>query len=198
MMQIRLFDPTGIKPVDYKSKYPELKRTPEFESLRGTELIFVWYFANATSPIVDITDDNKRVKEALHLSALTPEPVEYENILQLNFTERMEAAIEKMGFYQPGARYYGFKSIKAIFDQYQEIAQMGTAAFKKSTGSGEEKTEEVDYNAYTNTTTKISAELPKLIARMEEGFGLTITGASEAEEEGQSLLRPWNLERQNR
>ena len=201
-MEIRLFDPTGLRPVDYKATYPEMKRTKEFESIPGIELIFIWYFANATSPLVDITDKHKKVDEAIRRSGYSPGPDEHEKLLKLQFPPHIEAAIEKMSSYLPGARYFGWRALKNIFDQYQDIASRGPESFKKKVGSEENEAGdmvpimEIDYNAYTNTSTKISTAMPGLISSMEEGFGISITGVvSDDEEEGNSQLREWNLNR---
>jgi len=177
---IRLFDPTGLKAMDYKSTYPELARTTEFESLSGTELMFVWHYANATSPLIDL-DENTRVKEALGRSGFMPSPTEKEKLLKLQFGERLEHAIEKMGTFNPGVRYFGWKSLKTIFSQYQEIAQM----------SPDELGELDDY---VNITTKIAKAMPDLMEKLEEGFGISMS-ATEEEEEGTAMLRDWNLNR---
>ena len=84
-MEIRLFDPTGLRPVDYKATYPEMKRIKEFESIPGTQLIFIWYFANATSPLADIKDKYKRVEAAISRAGYNPEPTEHEKLLKLQF-----------------------------------------------------------------------------------------------------------------
>lgn len=189
---MRLFDPMGLKPQDYKNKYPELETTPEFESLSGTELIFVWYFANATSPIIDILDKDKRVVEALDKSGYMP--ANKEQFLKLRFGEKMEQAIMKMSSFIPGARYFAWKAIKNTYRNYIEILNRDPSEFTKAVGKGEDVITEEDLGTYTNITTKITAALPDLINQLEEGFGVTIN-ASEEEEEGSSILRNWHQDR---
>jgi len=198
-MKLRLFDPEGLKPSNYKATYPELTRIKEFEDLIGSELMFVWYYANATSPLREkkLTNE-KRAEEALKRSGYNPEPDEYERILKLQLSERMERAIDKMESFQPGARYFGWKALKSIFEEYQKIAQMKPSDFVKKSGSGDNMVVETDYAAYTNTTTKVVAALPGLIEKLEEGFGISASGVTEDEEEGHSILGQWhqkNLER---
>lgn len=190
---MKIFDPTGIKAQDYKVKYPELGRTPEFEGLTGTELIFVWYYANATSQFIDLKEE-KRVVEALKESGLLPP--NKEKFLDLQFGETLESAIEKMSSYIPGARYYAWKAIKNTYQNYIDILSMGPGDFTKSSGKGEDAITETDFNAYSNITTKITEALPGLIERLEEGFGVTIN-ASEEEEEGSAILRNWHQDRQH-
>jgi len=193
-MKIRLFDPTGLKAVDYKATYPELARTEEFESMRGNELIFVWYYANATSPLIDIKDESKRVTEAIKASGYNPDPDDYEKLLKLQFPPGIEAAIEKMSSYMPGARYFGWKALKNIFDQYQDIANMTPSDFTKKVGSGDTAETITDYAAYSTVTGTVSKALADLIHRLEEGFGISVTGkVSDSEEESNAILRDWNL-----
>lgn len=200
---IRLFDPQGIEAKDYLSTYPELKRTPEFEHFRGVELIFIWYYANQTSPFIGITDKATRVEEALKRSEFIPNSIEHAKILKLEFSERQEMAIGKMASFIPGARYFGWKSLKSIFDNYQEIAQMSPSDFTKATKakSGEEESvleAETDYKAYVDITKSVVAAMPTLITKLEEGFGISATGDSEADEEGSSRLGEWMLNKQNK
>ena len=49
---IALFDPRGIPTSDYKQRYPELGRIDEYRPLSSNELVFVWWFANPTSPLM--------------------------------------------------------------------------------------------------------------------------------------------------
>lgn len=195
-MRIRLFDPEGIRAADYKSVYPELGKAPEFESLSGAKLIFVWHFANKTSPLRRIVDDSKRVEEALDLSGWKLSAENRAQILKLNFGETLEKAIERMVSYEPGARYWGRETLKTIFERYNDIIEQGPDAFKKTTGQGDAKIEETDINAYVTVSSKIAIALPGLIDKMEEGFGISITGTEEEGDDSKSILRDWNINRQ--
>lgn len=189
---MRLFDPTGIKSQDYKATYPELEKTAEFEPLTGAELMFVWYYANATSPFIEMKEEG-RVIEALSSSGF--KPIDKEKFLDIQFGERLEDAIIKMRSFIPGARYFGWKSIKNTYQNYLEILDKKAEEFVKTTGSGENVVTEIDYGTYANISTKLSAALPGLVAQLEEGFGVTLT-ASEEEEEGRAELRDWAQNRE--
>lgn len=189
---MRLFDPTGVRAQDYKGVYKELERTKEFEAFNGTALIFIWYYANATSPFVELKDE-ERVVEALKSSGYKPK--DRERFLDLQFGETMEDAIIKMRSFIPGARYFGWKALKNTYQNYLDILDKKADDFIKTTGSGENQVMEVDYGAYATITTKLSAALPGLVAQLEEGFGVTIN-TSEEEEEGHSELRDWAQNRE--
>ena len=193
-MQIKLFDPEGIKAVDYKSVYPELNTTPEFESLSGNVLMFVWYFANKTSPIYSMSPE-KRVEEAIKMAGWKMPPEQKDKILKLVFGEVLDYAIKKMESYEPGARFLGMETMKKIFLQYTKIVDDGPEGFKKEEGYGEEKTTVIDHPGYVNVSSKIATIMPGLIQNLEDGFGITVVGNSE-DEEGTNFLRTWNVNRQ--
>jgi len=203
-MKIRVFDPTGIKAEDYRHRYPELERTPEFSDLVAKALIFVWYYANPTSPLVlGIPDDYERAKEALRVSTYNPSKTEKENILRLQFNSSMAVAIKKMSDYDPGARFKGYKMIKTIFDNYEDLISKGPSVFSttETKGNGDKAVTSIftDYPRYVTTSAKIAEEIPLLLVRLEEGFGIIdISGDQKDEnEDGASSIRDWHMSKED-
>ena len=199
-MSIRLFDPVGIKPDEYRHRYPELDREPVFADLSAQALIFVWYYANQSSPLtMEILDDYERVAEALKRSKYNPSKAERENILRLQFDSLMAEAIKKMSEYLPNMRFQSYKIIANIFKHYQELIEMGPSAFVTIEGKGENKIEYTDHARYVTTSARIAEEIPSLLAKLEEGFGIIdITGNEVIEEGGVSSLRDWHRSRENK
>jgi hypothetical protein len=198
-MKIRLFDPTGVKPEDYKHRYPELERTPEFSELHTRALLFVWWFSNPTSEFVlDIHDDYERAEKALAKSQFNPGKTERESILRCQFSSELAAAIKKMQGYDPGARFKSYLMIKKIFDNYQRIVDQGPAAFATTEGEGENEITYTDHKRYVDVTAKIAEEIPNLLLKLEEGFGIIDMAGEEKEiEEGASSIREWHQGRHN-
>ena len=194
-MIVRLFDPEGIDPRNYKTMYSELAETPEFESFGGRELLFIWYYANPTSPIIDMKN-SERVQEAFKLSGWKPAPAEKERLLKMSFTDKMEKAIETMGNYEPGARYVAWMMVKKMFDEYQKMVTEGKTYFTQDKFDKEgNKTGEVfDHRAYVAATKDIQVQLPSLIDKLEKGFGISIIKKDESDEEleGGTMIRMWN------
>lgn len=191
---IRLFDPTGIKPDDYRHRYPELERTEEFRDLSARALIFVWWFANPTSELViEYPDQYERVQAALERSKYNPSKTERESIVRCQFDTTMAAAIKKMAGYDPGARFRGYMMIKSIFDHYDSIIKDGPSKFITTEGSGEGKITTTDYPKYVNTSAKIAEEIPGLLSKLEEGFGvLDSKGDAMDSAEESSALHDWH------
>ena len=183
-MRIRLFDPTIVPINDYRHRYPELERTREFDNISSHALVFVWWYANATSPLmVTMPDEYERVEEAMKLSGFTVGKGEKEKILNLNFDSDLAMAIEKMSKFDPGVRYSGYKMLKGVFERYESILNQGEEAFKTIEGKGESQIEYIDYKRYVDTTSKIIEAIPELVHQLEEGFGIVEKNKEDAEEE---------------
>lgn len=198
-MKIRLFDPAGIKPEDYKHRYPELERTPEFSELHTRALLFVWWYSNPTSEFVlDTHDDYERAEKALAKSQFNPGKTEREDILRCQFTSELAAAIKKMASYDPGARFKSYLMIKKIFDNYQTIIDQGPEAFTTTEGSGDSAVTYTDHKRYVDVSAKIAEEIPNLLHKLEEGFGIVnMSGDDKDENEGASSIRDWHMSRHN-
>lgn len=199
-MSIRIFDPTGIKAEDYRHRYPELSRTEEFAELHAKALIYVWHYANQSSPcVLYIHDDYERSVEALKRSGFNPSKVEKERLLSLQFDSQMALAIKKMSEFDPGARFLAYKMIKNIYDHYQTIIDLGPEAFEVTTkvGKGEEaiETKEIDYKRYVDVSAKISDELPGLLTKLEEGFAIVNIAGDEIVEDEASTMRDWHMKK---
>jgi len=162
----RLFDPTGIKPEDYRSKYPELKRIPEFGTLSASALMFVWYYANPTSMLMGEGDDFIRVRRALEESKYNPGKNLREDLLKLHFPNDIAVAIDRMARMRADSRVRANLMIQNVIEHYETIIKCGPEDYKDKDGT-------VDRKKYVDTTAKIVEELPKLIERMEEGFGIS-------------------------
>jgi hypothetical protein len=202
MNTIRIFDPTNCKPEDYRHKYPELERIPEFDNIPPRGLIFAWWFSNKSSDLVLYTpDDYERAEEALKRSGFNPGKVERDQILKLQFNSALAMALKRMADFDPGARYKAYCMIKKIFDHYQRITDLGPEAFQTSTveGKGDSMitSQYTDYKRYVDVSAKISEELPSLLTKLEEGFAVVTVTGEEIEAGKNSDLHEWHEAREN-
>jgi len=201
-MNIKIFSPIGIKPEDYRHRYPELDRTSEFDGIHPRGLMFIWWYANQSSDLVIyMHDDYERVKEALSRSGYSPTKTEKERILSLQFDSIFAVAIKKMVSFDPGARFKAYMMIKKIYDQYQFIIDQGPTAFEEKTTKGEGKdavvTTEIDYKKYVDISAKIAGELPGLLTKMEEGFAIVNVEGEEIKDNESSAMRDWHMKKDN-
>lgn len=203
MNTIRIFDPQGIKPEDYRHKFPELERCSEFNGIHPKGLIFAWYYINQTSPLVlYIPDDHERVEEALKRSGYNPGKVEKDRILSLQFDSAMAECIKKMSLFDPDARFKAYVMVKKIFDHFQKLIAKGPEAFQTSSteGKGDSAvtTEYVDYKRYVDVSAKIADELPGLLRKLEEGFAVVTVTGEEVEAGENSDMHEWHRAREDK
>jgi hypothetical protein len=199
-MNIQIFSPVGIKPDDYRHRFPELERCSEFDNLPSRQLIFIWHYACQSSPLVLYThDDYERAAEALKRSGFNPGKVEKDRILSLQFDSVTAIAIKRMSEFDPGARFKAFKMIQNIYDHYQTIIDLGPEAFKittkQSKGDDVIETSEIDYKRYVDVSAKISDELPGLLAKLEEGFAIVNIAGEEVVDDESTALRDWQIKK---
>jgi hypothetical protein len=175
-----LFNPEGIKPEKYQLTYPELSRISEFAGLSGRKLVFIWWYANQTSPFLSdpaLKEPNKhkRVEKALEKSGVNLSKVERDKWLKLEFDENILAAIDRMGKFDVSRRYRANSIVKRIFDNFELMTEEGLKGFSKIKTvevDGEITTEtNTDYSKYIDASAKIVNTLPDLLERLEEGFG---------------------------
>jgi len=202
-MNITIFDPRGIKSDDYRHRFPELERTKEFDNLTSRHLIFIWWYANQSSPLVLEEHDNyERVKEALSRSGFNPSKVEKERLLSLQFDSATAVAIKRMSEFDPGARFKSYLMVKKIFDQYQFIIDQGPEAFKESTTKGEGDkavtTIEIDYKKYVDISAKVANEITNLLVKLEEGFAVVNVSGEEIKEDESTALRDWQMQKDSK
>lgn len=164
MANRKIFDPHKIRSADYRSRYPELKRIKEFEAITAVELMTIWYYANPTSDLLVIEDPNVRIAEALKVAKYNPSKAVRGELLKLNFDDKWATAIERMSQVEPDIRDKARKMIEMILDNYEGLCDK--AEYENEEG-------EVDVSKFVTATTKIAQELPSLINKMEEGFGVS-------------------------
>jgi hypothetical protein len=174
-MPLTLFDPRGIDPTNYKASYPELDRIKEYQELSYAHLIFVWWYANPTSPLVirNIHTD-VRVKVAIDRSGVDKKvsKSELSKYLSLNFPENVTDAINRSHKFIVGNRVLARETMMAIFDNYQTIKDITNFTETKTDKEGNVVSSEIDYAKYLTVSTKISEAMPDLIRKIEEGFGI--------------------------
>jgi hypothetical protein len=169
----KIFDPYKVRPADYRSRYPELKRIKEFEGLTAVQLITIWWYANPTSELVtSIKDDRARIEESLKRAGFTPDRSLKADLLKLNFDEKWAIAIERMAVVEPDIRDKARQMIEKLIENYEDMCDPDQ--YKDKDGIP-------DISKFVNATTKIAQELPGLITKMEEGFG--VSNRSEEEDE---------------
>ena len=162
--------------------YPELNEEKVFKDLSLEDLNFAWYVGNPTSPIDEDLDLYIKLRMAASVCIKSSEDKK-KNYAAGNIPDAVKAAIKKMESYSPDARMLAKKMTQETFFKYQELLKVNVDKdflITRKIGRGEDAEEitEIDWTgrkAYVDSATKIIAELPELVKKMEEGYGITGT-----------------------
>jgi hypothetical protein len=178
-MSIHVFDPRNVRTEEYRSKYPELHKIPEFADLPVRELIFVWWMSNPTSPLVKkLKDTKQRVLAALQESGYNPGKDATERMMNGVFSENVAVAMDRMSKVDASTRNRARTMVENIMKNYEEIINNKESV--KSLEKDEQK-------KYVDLTAKITDALPMLIEKLEIGFGVTQRGGKDDGTEGTSV-----------
>lgn len=164
--EIVVFNPEGIKPEDYKNAYIEFRYIPEFSTVASKALLFVWCYANVSSPHVFNHPNNKQKRIKSSLEAAFGTDKEHASWYK-SFPKEIGIAIVRMQKIRPDARYRAKKMSDKVFEDFEKILKIELKEFKKSD-------ETIDYNAYISTRKNVLKEIENLIDIKEKGFSVSV------------------------
>lgn len=154
--------------LDMRKEHPELNEYEEFTELTDTELRFVWYISNPSSPLciegVSASDRRSNILSAItksygdHIS-----PKEKRRFMECQFEDKMRKAIRVMGNINPKARTKAKLMMENIFDVYDGIVKDAKQV---------KKMKPAEKKHYVATLSKITDNLPGVIRVLEQGFGV--------------------------
>jgi hypothetical protein len=176
-----LFGPKNEK--DLKRQYPELGKESEFKGLTTGELLFVWWYANATSPLCtdENLDDKSRVAKAYEQAfSKNKDDDRKRSYYSFNFPDRIKLAIDKMRKFNPSIRIRSKQMVETIIKNYEELIKIDLNDFIEVSEDGARKINWSGRNSYVTSAKNISEALPSLIKQVEEGFGITDTKDDES------------------
>lgn len=171
-----------FKPEEGKLRqlYPELNENKKFKDLTGDELLFVWYYACASSPIDPRLPDEIRARAAA--SEAIHEKVKKDAYSTRDFPEKIKEAIQEMKKYNPDVRMVAKRIIQNSFNTMEKMSQTKPEDFEVI---GEDGTRTIDWGGrkqFIDSVAKMADTLPVLIAQMEQGFGIVdVKGADSSE-----------------
>jgi hypothetical protein len=150
---------------DMKQQYPELKKEVAFKNLTNAELKFVWYYANKTSPFHQMAID-KRLHKAWSAAGFDPEKTKERKLKTKNtWPELIESAMKKMEEYNPNLRFQANMAIATIFDNMKLLIAIPQQDLLKREAQQQKQ--------YIDMVTNINKEMPGIIKKLEEGYGVT-------------------------
>ncbi len=162
---------------DLRIQYPELRSIPEFKKLKGAkEMLFVWYWANATSPLNDDSQENlsykNRIDKCLEMSGWKPSGEIVKAMYEDSWPDEIKFACARMERFETEVRNRARIVIKKILANFEKLADVSEDQFiKVEEETGQKSIDFAARSQYVNYSTKIAEALPGLIKNAEEGFG---------------------------
>lgn len=186
---VKLFPRQGNK--DLRELYPELKDEPEFIPLDKEELWFVNEYANQTSDYYYHTPLQNKISKCFDRSFVGANPSKKEQYLSRAFPLQVKAAIDRMRLYNPDVRSQGLSITKDIFTEYKGIIDRRKKWSQKIDNKNKIDPTPEDLQKdklFVDTSAKIIQELPDLMKRIENGFGIKVTEDSRADDDEDEQL----------
>lgn len=153
-----------------RNLYPELNDNKKFKDLASDELLFVWYYACASSPIPPELSDNIRAVTASAESIKDQD--KRKRFASLNFPEKVKEAIEEMKKYNPDVRMVAKRIIQNSFNTLEKMSQTKPEDFETINEEGRKVIDWSGRKQFVDSVAKIADTLPVLVAQMEQGFGV--------------------------
>lgn len=145
-----------------RQQYREIGDNPTLRDLSATDLLFVWWFANKTSPIIDLPEHERAaiaIKKSYARTDVQARSHQY-NVAgdKLSFPDSVRAAIKVMGSFDPAGR------ISAIADDLHLLKQC-QSVIRKDVSSAE-----LDEITEWTKAVKAAREMrDDILARLERG-----------------------------
>ncbi len=168
-----LFGPTNEK--DLKRQYPELKEVVEFKDLTTGELLFVWWYSNATSPLVkddNLTEKQRSMRAYEESFKSHPNESRKTAYYSLNFPDKIRLAVDRMIKFEPTVRIRSKSISETILSNFEKMAKVNMTDFEEIGEDGSKKINWTGRNNYVTSAKTILQTLPDLIRQVEEGFGV--------------------------
>lgn len=182
---IKIFQPSGK---DMRIEYPELNDIPEFEKLKGTELKFVWYYSNRTSPYYTIRNPKMKVLKCMELAFGGNISSDMNSRYQAgNFPEYIRIAMDRMQRFSPSTRLRAKITIEKIFENLEKITEL----------NHEDLVDLQSRKEYANLAVTVTKNMGDIVKQMENAFGVKYHNQEEEKEKGPTIMDRLHMEDNN-
>ena len=170
-----LFPPKGDRPLTVT--YPELKDIPEFTKVTPSELLFAWYYSIPYSGFPMRDRINMSIKDAYgdSLSEEAKNKLAYNN-----WSDEQRAACSRFETFNMSARLKIKSMTETLFAKYESIIKQDVNDIVANKDWEELK-------KWTSVTQDIYKQLPDMVKRLEDGYGVGEVNANIVEEGGNFL-----------
>ena len=157
---------------DLRKEYPELNTIDEFKVLKTAEMYFVWLFACPTSPLsdTDLVAANRRqravraafIDQSTNSVRIGYSDEIYQQYMAGVYSEDVNLAIRRMEMFNPNIRYKAKMLAETTINNFMEFVNKDIS----------EIVDTDERKKYVDMCDKILDALPKLIEKVETGYGI--------------------------
>lgn len=160
---------------DLRVEYEELNDVEEFNELTSKEMVFVWYYANQTSPYYSIPV-KERVVKCLEILKDDLSGTQLDEYFNLNFPTHIASAIEVMETFNPKLRTEAKSITEKIFKNIKRIVDVDVVSI----------TDMEEKKKYIAISMDVIKSMPELVRQMERGYGVKVKVKKKKEEDKQT------------
>lgn len=150
---------------DLRNEYPELADIAEFKFLKAKEVRLCWLLGNRTSPIYNL-EKRQRLHKALEIiyGGRYQENEDLSGMLRGEMPDEIREGIKRMEMFNPEYRLKAKLLSQYMFDTLNSMVVLSDGDLANM--------EIEDKKKYTDLVVKIHSELPEMVKRLEESYGV--------------------------
>lgn len=150
---------------DLRNEYPELADIEEFKNLKAKDVRLCWLLGNRTSPLYKL-EKRQRLQKALEIiyGQRYSENEDLIPMLRGEMPEEIREGIKRMEMFNPEYRLRAKLLSQYMFETLNTMVVLSDAEISQM--------EIDDKKKYTDLVVKIHSELPDMVRRLEESYGI--------------------------
>lgn len=187
-MRFSIFYPKSRRAI--YNDFPELRKHQELTSIPPKDLVFVWYYACKASPLYDVEDDVERVKQSMDRAYTKEEKKrKYDDLVKLNFGEKMRKAINVMATFDPGARLQALEMTRQAFNNIKSLISVQEEDLESQFLDKDGNVDWSKKKAYIDSVKNAHQALPQMVKDIENAFG--VVESEEDDEDFTNHIEDW-------
>jgi hypothetical protein len=153
---------------DLRNEYPELADIPEFQKLKAKDVRLCWLLGNRTSPLYKL-EKRQRLHKALEIiyGVRYQENEDLTPMIHGEMPEEIREGIKRMELFNPEYRLRAKLLSQYMFETLNSMVVLSDAEIVQMDIDEKKK--------YTDLVVKIHSELPDMVKRLEESYGVKTT-----------------------
>jgi hypothetical protein len=152
---------------DLRNEYPELADIPEFKSLQPKQVRLCWLLGNRTSPLYKLEKRSRLDKALQTIYGLAyKEREDLTQMLKDGLPDDIREGVKRMETFNPEYRLRAKLLSQYMFETLNDMVVIEPSVLASMDIDDKKK--------YTDLVVKIHSELPDMVRRLEESYGVKV------------------------